>query len=171
MWEKHPTLPIEAHPDGRVRYTKTMYETFGRDNSSGYKRFSLNNGKNKVRDYMVHRLVAETFIENTQNKPYINHKNGARHDNRIENLEWCTVQENSRHSVDVLKSNYNPMIGKFGAEHNRSKSVKVLKDNIVIGIYGSIRESARKLNIGCSNISSVLAGNRTMAHGYKFEWA
>ena len=54
------------------------------------------NGKPKL--CKVHRLVAEAFIPKVENKPVVNHKNGQRNDNRVENLEWVTVQENNQHA-------------------------------------------------------------------------
>ena len=50
---------------------------------------------------MVHRLVADAFIPNKLLKPQINHKNGVRDDNRLENLEWVTASENVRHAYDT----------------------------------------------------------------------
>lgn len=58
-----------------------------------------NDGQKKI---SVHRLVAMAFIPNLQNMPFINHKNGKPSDNRVDNLEWCTPSQNTRHYYDVL---------------------------------------------------------------------
>lgn len=64
----------------------------------GYISVNLNN--NGFRKYFfLHRLVAMTYIPNPQNKPQVNHINGIKNDNRVENLEWVTLSENIQHAV------------------------------------------------------------------------
>lgn len=72
------------------------------DNGHGYKHVHFRQ-KTKSYNIYVHRLVAEAFIPNPKNKPDVNHKNGIRHDNRVENLEWVTAQENNH---DMYKRGY-----------------------------------------------------------------
>jgi len=71
-------------------------------NKSGYYTIRLcKDGKKK--GFFFHRLLAIHFIPNPENKPFINHKNGVRGDNRLSNLEWCTQKENIHHYHTVLK--------------------------------------------------------------------
>ena len=66
-------------------------------NNSGYVQISLfQNGKRKP--VLVHRLVAENFLKNKENKPYVNHIDGNKLNNKMDNLEWCTCQENINHA-------------------------------------------------------------------------
>ena len=68
---------------------------------NSYRAITLCNNKTKTRK-LVHRLVAETFIPNPEKLSEVNHKNGIKTDNRVENLEWVTHADNIKHSYSVL---------------------------------------------------------------------
>lgn len=90
------------------RYTKKMILKPRLDNL-GYVAVMLSK-ENTVKQYRIHRLVANAFLERIKGKDMINHINGIKNDNRVENLEWCTSKENSIHAYQVLypnRNNYN----------------------------------------------------------------
>jgi len=68
---------------------------------SGYLLYQLWS-KNKCKYHLAHRLVAQTFIPNPDNFPQVNHLNGNKNDNSVENLEWCSAQQNTTHSREIL---------------------------------------------------------------------
>ena len=117
----------------------------------GYSRVCLQR-KGKVKLWTVHRLVAETFIPNPENKPYINHINGVKTDNRVENLEWCTQKENVQHAI------------KTGLKRCGVDSVKAkLTEEQVVYIRENpsnltCAELARKFNTHLSNVSLIQQG-------------
>lgn len=102
----------------------------------------------------IHRLVAQAFIPNPENKPQINHKNGNTFDNRVENLEWCDQFENMRHAYKIgIKTNKGD---KAPGRKLNSKIVKEIRQK-----YGENRtelqkEIAKEYNISRRTISAIL---------------
>ena len=102
--ENYPNYLI--YEDGRVwskNYNKTKKGKFLKctDDGKGYKRSRLYN-KNGSKCLFVHRLIAQAFIPNPENKPFVDHINQVRDDNRVENLRWATVSENTLNTDKVV---------------------------------------------------------------------
>ena len=139
-------------------------------NSSGYFKVELHK-KGKTKVLYVHRLIASAFIPNPENKPQVNHKNGDKLCNSIDNLEWVTRSENQKHAIKNGLRSPSPMLGRFGKLNHNSKSI--LQCDVsgnIIRKWDSIAEASRYYGCNCSSISNVLNGNRKTCKGYIWKY-
>jgi len=139
-------------------------------NKGGYLLINLYKNKKYYTKY-IHRLVAETFITNLRSYPQVNHINGIKTDNRVENLEWCTQSENMCHAYkNNLREAFPTWKNKFGQEH--CKSIKIIQlgcNKEIIKIWGGVNEAQRELKI--NNISKVVRGLQKTAGGFMWRYA
>lgn len=129
-------------------------------NRYGYYQVTLSK-EAKSRTFRVHRLVALAFIPNPDNKPYINHIDGNKKNNRIENLEWCTASENNWHAGLVLgvDRSHCPDVA-----HEANK-IPVMRDDGKV--YPSMQALMRELGIKGSSRSFMRDGSVYRGHTYK----
>lgn len=133
--------------------------------------------------YLVHRLVAETFIENPNNYPIINHKDCNPLNNTVENLEWCTYQDNIRYCVSLGRQNLQTEKRQqaIHAPHTwlHTKVRQYSLNGDFIQEFESLTAAANWLvsngitkNKGAkSNISACCKGKNKTSYGYKWEYA
>ncbi|MBD5464077.1 MAG: hypothetical protein HDR24_13665 [Lachnospiraceae bacterium] len=133
-------------------------------NDRGYVIVSLNK-ETKRKTYKVHRLVAEAFIENHFNKPQVNHIDGDKTNNRVENLEWNDNSENQRHAY---RTGLNKPSGKSGKPKRGVMQLDVHGNEI--GRFDSIARASVETTTSASNIGECCRGKRKSANGYKWRY-
>lgn len=149
----------EISDKGRVRNRNKIMSQY--KNESGMYIRLYKNKKSKL--HKVHRLVAKTFIENPENKKTVNHIDGNRWNNKLENLEWATISENVKHSHEYLHRDYSA----YGENHKNSKTITKYNKNMeYICTYGSVNEAGRQNKIPFTNIAKCARGERNTAGGF-----
>lgn len=121
----------------------------------GYVKVTLfKNGKGTTRE--IQRIVAETFINNPDCKEQVNHIDGDKQNNRVDNLEWCSPKENTIHAKKVLKKGIK-RVNQYDLQGNFIRS------------FSSIKEAGEVTNIPRCSISNVVCGRRNKAGKYKWK--
>lgn len=144
---------------GQVKNKNTGNILKGAIKENGYREYQLVfNGKRKY--VLGHRLVAEAFIANPNNKLQVNHINGDKLDNNISNLEWVTANENNKHAWNNSLNTPNVLRGVIQ---------KSLNGN-VISEFISIAEAEKATGCHHSKIIAVADGSRKTTGGFIFEW-
>lgn len=173
IWKSIPGFEgyYEASNDGKIRsvdhevpflakgYIKTHYKVKGRvlSNRATGKYYSVQLCKDGVKQpFLVHRLIALTFIPNPDNKPCVDHRNGCTFDNSVENLRWATFCENSNNPITLKRMG-----------DSKSKKVYVYDtNNNYIGEYVSILACTDALNLDKRNAWACLNGKQKSTKGY-----
>ena len=161
--------------DGRIYGAKRKHWMNLSYNKDGYLKVKIyKEGKGYY--YQVHRLVAITFISNPNNLPVVNHINSIRDDNRVENLEWCTVQQNNIHALQCGNRNYSSKehlsnMSKKRWERDLKPISMYTKYGQYIKTFKNSKQASRETGIKRQYIVDVCNGVQKTTGGYIFKYA
>lgn len=134
----------------------------GNNNGKGYLSIQFTRGSKFCKRIYIHRLVAEAFIPNPKNLQEVNHKNGIKSDNRVENLEWVSSKENKKHAKEM---------GLLNGCYTYSRSViQMTMDREYIQTWKSAAEAARSLNCTKELIAQAARGICNSGKGFLWQY-
>ena len=151
MWKKY-SENYEASTDGHIRNSKTKHVLHEFKSKDGYLRTQLG-GKTRL----VHRVIAQTFIENPRQLPEVNHIDGCKTNNAVSNLEYCSRSDNLRHAY------INDLRNAKRTNNSRCKlsedDVAYIKNNYSRGdkVYGA-KALSKRFGVACQTICAVVSG-------------
>ena len=132
----------------------------------GYLKEQLFNIEGMFKTISIHRLVAQAFIPNPENKPQVNHINGDKTDNRVENLEWCTNGENGKHAWDNNLRTRN-----FGKNNHESKPIlQYTLNGELLKEYESLNQVYYETGYDRTVIRNTCNLKQKESHGYIWRW-
>lgn len=141
---------------------------------SGYLSVELYDFNGNRHKESIHRLVAESFIENPNNLPYVNHKDENKTNNNVENLEWCTPKYNSNYGTNPQRLSENAKAKptwQNAVESNKIKVKQLSLNNELIKVWKSFADIAREFKIkNASNIVACCKGKKKTSYGYKWKY-
>jgi hypothetical protein len=129
-----------------------------KDPSNNYFIVTLVDATGKRKNKSIHRIMCETFLPNPENKRHVNHKDGNKLNNNLNNLEWATEKENSQHAVNTGLTTYTHCMKKV---HQYT-----LDKTTLITVYDSDAAAEIATGIAKQNISKVTLGHRNHAGGF-----
>jgi hypothetical protein len=144
--------------EGQVYSTKTNKIKIAETNQNGYCRIELLNDNGKKKFY-IHRLVAEAYIPNPNNYSQVNHKDLNKHNNNVNNLEWCSEAMNMQHNADNKPENCRKVI-----------QLDPLDENKILGTFNSIKEASDKTQINKTSIIHCCSGKYKKAGEFKWKY-
>lgn len=162
---------------GEIFNTKTGQAKKPTLASNGYYLISLYK-KNRPKYFNIHKLLAELFIENPNNYPIVNHKDGVKTNNKLDNLEWSTYSHNNQHAYDTgLKvvsekmiehaRTMPAMVVEAYPEGTTARPVIVMRGNHA-ETFPSVKKAAKHLSMSTSSVHRAIKENRSTRTGYTF---
>lgn len=164
---------VVAFPKATRIIKNDQYISLKQQIKRGYAVVNLYNSERKMKSCTVHRLVAKAFIPNPNNYTDVNHINGIKLDNRVENLEWCTEKQNTKHAFDNnlggFKDNALNNLKKINNKYNYSK-IELIKNEVVIA-FKDTEEVAKFLGSTRQAVADAIKNKKKLRHytliGYK----
>ncbi len=149
---------------GKIRNDTTKHISQLKPRKSGYIEINLINDLNKRINLRVHRIIAQTWLSNNENKLTVNHKNKIRNDNRVENLEWMTYREQAIHQHQYkckIKRRINNNKGVWQCDIKTGKKIRYFR---------TIQEAALAVKGNSANISACALNKYGSSYGYKWKY-
>lgn len=157
----------QVSKEGSVRSLVTNRVMKLQKHNQGYSTvaLTLRDGSGRKKQFLVHRLVAEAFIANTENRETVNHRNGDKRDNSVDNLEWATYSENIAHSYKQLGRTAHT-----ATLRDSSRPCVCLKDGEVVGVFPSATTAATVMGLRNRGVSRAATGERKTyaSYGWKY---